>query len=85
MIIERVVIRHLSSGLKISGTTLELGQLKMGIPVFLINKAYPIIQAMSVSDVNGQYTFFNVVMGRYIVFALHKGYNAVIQDNVVPK
>ena len=73
---------------KISGTTKKLGMQYQDATVVLYNKANLQPIAVRKPDQNGDYQFLglNTDLKTYIVaFDRKQQYNAVIQDNVVPK
>lgn len=71
--------------LKISGVTKMFG-VPVSAPVFLVKGSKILLSTQS--DVAGNYEFSNLIKGQaYTVFAKDSNgkFNAVIQDNVVPK
>lgn len=73
---------------KILGTTKKLGEKYQNALVVLYNKANLQPIAVQKPDTNGQYQFLglNTDLKTFIVaFDQNQQYNAVIQDNVVPK
>ena len=73
---------------KISGSTKKLGQNYQNATVVLFNKQNMQAIAVSKPDASGNYQFpgLNVSLSCFLVgFDNAKLYNAVIQDNVVPK
>lgn len=73
---------------KISGTTKKLGEKYKNATVVLYNKANLQPIAVQKPDINGQYQFagLNTDLKIFIVaFDKKQQFNAVIQDNVVPK
>ena len=73
---------------KIKGSTRRLGEKYQNALVVLYNKANLQPIAVQKPDINGQYQFLglNTNLKTFIVaFDQNQQYNAVIQDNVVPK
>ncbi|WP_026444311.1 MULTISPECIES: hypothetical protein [Acinetobacter] len=73
---------------KIKGSTKKLGQQYQGAIVVLYNKANLQPMAIKKPDQNGNYQFLglNTNLKTFVVaFDQNQQYNAVIQDNVVPK
>lgn len=73
---------------KILGTTKKLGGKYENATVVLYNKSNLQPIAIQKPDINGQYKFvgLNTDLTTFIVaFDQNQQYNAVIQDNVVPK
>lgn len=73
---------------KISGTTKKLGEKYRNATVVLYNKANLQPIAVRKPDINGSYQFLglNTDLKTFIVaFDKNQQFNAVIQDNVVPK
>ena len=73
---------------KIKGTVKKLGQQYQDATVVLYNKANLLPIAIRKPDQNGNYQFLglNTDLKTFIVaFDKNQQYNAVIQDNVVPK
>mgnify|MGYP003601549853 CR=1 FL=1 len=73
---------------KIKGSTKKLGEQYKNVTVVLYNKANLQPIAIRRSDVNGNYSFLglNTDIRTFIVaFDPKQQFNAVIQDNVVPK
>lgn len=72
----------------IKGSVKKLGQQYQNAIVFLYNKANLQTIAIRKPDQNGNYLFLglNTDLNTFIVaFDASKQYNAVVQDNVVPK
>ena len=73
---------------KITGSVKKLGQQYKSATVVLYSKANLLPIAIRKPDQNGNYQFsgLNTDLKTFIVaFDLNQKYNAVIQDNVVPK
>ena len=73
---------------KITGSTKKLGEKYQNALVVLYNKANLQPIAVRKPDINGQYQFLglNTDLKTFIVaFDKKQQFNAVIQDNVVPK
>ena len=73
---------------KITGSTKKLGEKYQNALVVLYNKANLQPIAVRKPDINGQYQFLglNTDLNTFIVaFDKKQQFNAVIQDNVVPK
>lgn len=73
---------------KIMGSTKKLGQQYQDATVVLYNKANLLPVAIRKPDQNGDYQFLglNTDLKTFVVAIDHKHqFNAVIQDNVVPK
>jgi hypothetical protein len=73
---------------KIKGSVKKLGQQYNGATVVLYNKANLLPIAIRKPDANGEYQFLglNTDLKTFVVaFDQKQQYNAVIQDNVVPK
>lgn len=72
--------------LSIAGTTQRNG-IKSPAYVRVYEKISGNLIANSISDKFGNYSFFNLFPGCYVVVAIDPAsqFNAVIQDNVVPK
>lgn len=92
LLISDVKSRHGSPGTKssvflsIKGETKQLG-LPISVSVFLFEKHTLQVRRV-ISNKDGEYQFNGVIKGReYFIISHHptKQFNAVIQDNVVPK
>ncbi|WP_426976745.1 hypothetical protein ACNFX6_10685 [Acinetobacter johnsonii] len=73
---------------KVAGSVKKLGQKYQDATIVLYNKANLQPIAVRKPDINGQYQFLglNTDLKTFIVaFDKKQQYNAVIQDNVVPK
>jgi len=73
-------------GLSIKGSIAELGKL-LPCRVRLFEKSSGHIVSETLTNQNGFYEFNHLVNNKYFVVAHHPAsqFNAVIQDNVVPK
>lgn len=91
IIASSLFLQNVSTGpviAKVQGSVKKLGQQYNGATVVLYNKANLLPIAIRKPDANGDYQFLglNTDLKTFVVaFDQKQQYNAVIQDNVVPK